>query len=394
VTKEVLLLDPDNFTPWYDVNLAHGLGELGWRVRWLTSPYLFEAVEAPPGVDVHHVFFPVLSRPGASRLAGWPRARRAVKGLSYPLDLRRLDRALARRRAGLIHVQWALLPALDAWFWGRWRRRGWRIVYTAHDVDRRAGTTPRVLQGSNRRLFSMADAVLVHSGAERDVVLGWGGRAETTHVVPQGGPGLFGSPGPPLPEARRILGLPPDRPVALFFGLVKPYKGLDVLLRSVAQLARQGSGVLLYVAGEVMGGARALHAQVRDLGLEANVAWSGGYVPQSRVAATFAAADVVVLPYLSSSSSAVLPLAYAHGRPVVATAVGALREMVEQGVTGLLVPPSDERALADALGQLLSDPDRARRMGEAARAVAGTRHDWRLHARLTAEVYARVSAPA
>jgi glycosyltransferase involved in cell wall biosynthesis len=95
-------------------------------------------------------------------------------------------------------------------------------------------------------------------------------------------------------------------------------------------------------------------------------------VPQKKVGTYFAAADVVVLPYLTSSSSAVIPQAYAAGRPVVASQVGALMEMVPDGESGVLVPPGDEQALARTLIELLTDPAKANRLGIAARQLAAT----------------------
>jgi len=99
-------------------------------------------------------------------------------------------------------------------------------------------------------------------------------------------------------------------------------------------------------------------------------------VPTERVSLYFSAADVVALPYLGASSSAVLVNAFSHARPVVATNVGATAEMIDDGETGILVPAQDSASFAAALESLLVDPSKAASMGQAAQQRAQRRHGW------------------
>ncbi|OHV32374.1 glycosyl transferase [Parafrankia colletiae] len=135
----------------------------------------------------------------------------------------------------------------------------------------------------------------------------------------------------------------------LFFGLVRPYKGLDVLLRALAQGPAE---VGLTVAGEFWGGVEATRDLVAELGLAERVELRPGYVPAEDVPGLFAAADALVLPYRAGTASQNVDLAHMHGRPVVATSVGTLATSVRDGVDGLLVPPDDPAALAAALRRL------------------------------------------
>ncbi|WP_018501495.1 glycosyltransferase family 4 protein [Parafrankia discariae] len=135
----------------------------------------------------------------------------------------------------------------------------------------------------------------------------------------------------------------------LFFGLVRPYKGLDVLLRA---LAAGPEDVRLTVAGEFWGGIESTRALVAELGLGERVTLRPGYVPAEDVPALFAAADALVLPYRAGTASQNVDLAHLHGVPVVATRVGTLTTSVRDGVDGLLVPPDDPAALAAALRRL------------------------------------------
>jgi glycosyltransferase involved in cell wall biosynthesis len=148
-------------------------------------------------------------------------------------------------------------------------------------------------------------------------------------------------------EARARLDLAGD--TILFFGFVRPYKGLDVLLRAMP-LVRERRPVTLMVAGEFWGNSgEAFRRQIRELGLDEAVRCVDRYIPNEEVALYFAAADLVVLPYVSGTASGVVQTAYGLDKPVVATIVGALSEVVEDGRTGYLTPPNDVPALAEAI---------------------------------------------
>jgi glycosyltransferase involved in cell wall biosynthesis len=393
IVRRALIVDPGNYTPYYDVNLCKALIDEGWTVEWWTSPYLFESIAAPPKVTVRHAFFPgvtALTR----RLTGiaWrPGVRRTLKALSYPFDVLRVDRALSRGPAAVLHIQWSLLPVLDALFWRRWQRKGWAIVYTAHDVDGLAGTTPRLLVGGNRRLFRLADALIAHSERDRAAIIRAGASPARVHRLPQGVPGLFQAEEIDQAGARRALDVHPARPVILFFGLLKAYKGLDILLSSLVRVRARVPDVLLLIASMPTVNDNPLRRRIASLDLTTHVRWNGSYVASHQVGLHFAASDVVALPYRAASSSAVLLNAYAHARPVVATRVGAFPETVEHGRTGLLVPPGSPDAFGDALIQLLLNPAEARAMGDRARRRAIAHHNWSLIGARTAAIYETVA---
>jgi glycosyltransferase involved in cell wall biosynthesis len=277
---------------------------------------------------------------------------------------------------------------LDALFWRRWKRKGWTIVYTAHDVAGLAGTTPGLLAGANRRLFRLADAVVAHSDRDRAEIILSGAPPAHVHRLPQGTPGLFQAQEVDRVTARRALDLDPARPTILFFGLLKPYKGLDVLLASLVRVRDRIPDVLLVVTSFPAHHDRTLLRKTASLGLSKHIRWNCSYVATRLVPLHFAAADVVALPYRSASSSGVLLNAYAHARPVVATTVGGFPESVVHGGTGLLVPPEAPEAFADALCRLLLNPADAQAMGERAREYARAHHDWSLIGARTAAIYA------
>jgi glycosyltransferase involved in cell wall biosynthesis len=138
--------------------------------------------------------------------------------------------------------------------------------------------------------------------------------------------------------------------VLLFFGYVRSYKGLRTLLEAMALLP-ESMGVELLVVGEFYEDAAPYKNLVSERGLTSRVRIVPEYVPNEQVNTYFSAADAVVLPYLSGTQSGIAQIAFNFDRPVIATTVGGLGEVVKAGDTGLLVPPGDPKALAEAIRQ-------------------------------------------
>ncbi|MFD0851275.1 glycosyltransferase, partial [Actinomadura adrarensis] len=132
----------------------------------------------------------------------------------------------------------------------------------------------------------------------------------------------------------------------LFFGMVRHYKGLDVLLRA---LDAGPEDVSLTVAGEFWGGVDEMRALIRELGLGERIDLRPGYVPAADVPGLFADADALVLPYRSATASQNVWMAHEYGLPVIATRVGGFPDQVRDGVDGLICEPGDVGSLTDAL---------------------------------------------
>jgi glycosyltransferase involved in cell wall biosynthesis len=146
--------------------------------------------------------------------------------------------------------------------------------------------------------------------------------------------------------AKEALGL--TGPVMLYFGFVRKYKGLEYLIRALPEVLRNIAAQLLIV-GEFWEDRDAYLQMIKELGLQQHVTIVDRYVPNEEIGLYFSAADVVVLPYVDATQSAVVSLAYAFDKPVITTAVGGLPEVVRDGETGFVVPPRDSAALATAI---------------------------------------------
>ena len=332
----VAIVDPASATPPYDHSLASALARRGHSVDLLTSPFPFGAVPEPVGYRRDELFLPVSGR----ILARNPRsrARFALKGAEYLPSVRRLLRRLRELEPDVVHVQWLALPRLDV----RWLRRvatGLPTVYTAHHaLPRDAGA--RV--DARRQVYDIVRRVVVHSRQRVDDLAAMGIARKRIAYIPHP---VFELDTPAEPE-------PPVGSTLLFFGLIRAYKGLDVLVRALAELP----GARLVVAGDPLDSVEPAKELARELGVDGRIDWRLGFLPEDEVARLMAAATLVVLPYLRTDASGVLATAIGHGRPVVVSDVGSLGETVREFGLGEVAPPGDAHALAEACRRLLSDP--------------------------------------
>jgi glycosyltransferase involved in cell wall biosynthesis len=180
-------------------------------------------------------------------------------------------------------------------------------------------------------------------------------------------------------SARSALGLEGD--VALFFGYVRHYKGLDTLLTAWKRVRAERPGATLVVAGEFYERPEPYRELAAEVG---GVRLVDRYIPDDEVEALFRAADVTVLPYRSGTQSGVTHVAYALGSPVVATTVGGITETVRDGETGLTCPPEDPEALARTLVRFFSEGMRERMAAPIAALRA--EHSWEALARSTVDL--------
>lgn len=161
----------------------------------------------------------------------------------------------------------------------------------------------------------------------------------------------YGEPDRPRPsreEARRALGLPADARVILYFGFIKPYKGLMHLIDAVPRLRERWGpdGVRVLMVGDVYGDRSEYDQRIAASGAADVIRFHAEYVADQAVEAWFVASDLVVLPYVTATQSGIVQIAWNYDRPVVTTNVGGLPEVVTHGETGFLVPPGDAEALA------------------------------------------------
>jgi len=290
-----------------------------------------------------------------------------------PLSWRETVRAIRARETTHLIVQWwhpFFAPSFGAVAWGA-RRLGVHVSFICHNVlPHEPSPVDRTLA---RAAYRHADRFVVHAQQEAARLESLVGANVEITVSPHPVYDAFAPP-PDLDRAsaRVKLGLEMDTPVVLFFGLIRRYKGLDILFDA---LARTRPEVEAIVVGECYEDVEIYRAQLRALGLEARVRFEPRYAANEEVPALFAAADVVALPYRNATQSGIVQIAYASQRPVITTRVGGLPDVVFEGETGLLVPPSDAMALASAIDRFFDDPA-LRSALDAGASTAAARFEW------------------
>ncbi len=263
----------------------------------------------------------------------------------WPPTWWRVQRDWSAWRPDTVVMQWwvPFMAPMTAWLARRARRMGTSVVMICHNVlphERYPLDGPLI-----RMALRQVDRLIVHSETDRAgaaaLVPGCDARAVPFPSYADLAQGTW-----TRETARAALGI--DGNVLLFFGLVRPYKGLMDLLDALPKVLSEVC-VTLLVVGEIWGDAQAYHRRVTALELDSHVRFVDRYVSNDEVAMYFAAADLVALPYREATGSAVLQLAFGAGVPVVATRTGSIAEIVADGETGFLVAPLDVGGLSQAI---------------------------------------------
>ena len=366
----VALLDPPSYSPAYDHHLATALAARGHEVDLLTSPFAFGDPPLPDGYRRSELFLPLSGR--LLRRRPRSRLRLPLKALEYGPSIARLLAWIRRSKPDVVNVQWLPLGRRDLVWAERLPRP--RLL-TAHNVLPHSG---EVDEETRRALYGVFDRIVVHTVRGAEELERFGVPADRIARIPHG---TFDAPVAVEPPTGRTL---------LFFGLIRQYKGLDVLVRALAGV----QDARLVVAGDPLDPVEPACALAAELGVADRIEWRLGYLPQEEIERLMRGATLAVFPYRGGeSASGALATALGHGRPAVVTDV--LAEAVREYDAGAVVPREDPEALAAAIRRLLDDPaalDRAFRGTEAARHGLSWDAIAEAHERLYADLLARVSA--
>ena len=361
----VQIVDPAAYTPPYDHALSGALARAGVEVELLTARFPYGPVPVEQGYEVNEFFYRRGSRAGIG-----PRRRRLLRAVEHVPDMLRYRRVA--EEADLVHYQWLPIPALDRHLLPSKRPRIYTMHWRLPETDSRVG---RAL----RKLLAKMDAVVVHSehGAGR-LRSDFGVPADRVRVIPHGAFDYLTRQADeqPLPEELHAA----DAPVILAFGLIRPYKGTDVLLRAFARIR----GAELWIVGMPRMPMDELHALADRA--PGRVRFIDRFIPDAQIPAFMRRADLVVLPYRNIEQSGVLYTALAFARPLILSAVGGFSEIAERGAARL-VPPEDPEALADAIEELIADRDTAAALAAGAEREAANVSSWDRIGESTAELY-------
>jgi glycosyltransferase involved in cell wall biosynthesis len=344
--------------------LGSALAARGERVELWTGPRP-ELVSSEPGFRVRSV------------LPTWHPGDAGLHSRLYRLTRRGL-------RAAQLIFAWMVLSVRllaarpDAVLWSNWRfafepmfvvllskmLRSSTFGLIAHEPlprsDAKDTSTPKtgeLLRRAFRVAWQCLDVAFVLGPRTRDLAVTYWQPRCPVYVIPHGSdPGVRGG--------RSVRPVAETDPVVLFFGVWSKYKGIEVLLDAFSLVRAELPESRMVLAGDA-GADIDVETVLKRASQIGNVDARPGYVPIDDVAPLFDSARVVATPYIRATQSGVAHLAFTFGRPVVATAVGDLPEVIQNDVTGLLVEPDDAEGLANAIVKLLSNPALAARLGAA-----------------------------
>jgi len=372
----------------YAFNLSEALAERGHRVDLLTAVGCeLQGRPLPPGMRLTEGVGRQAARHDADRQGTLARLASKAEVL---WDARAVARHVRTLAPDVIHLHNTNTSAIA--YLMALKRLRIPLVATAHQVtphERIALQDPIY-----RRIHALPDLLIAHTAVDRRRLRDeFGVPGEKTVVIPHGDYGFFAdvSGMPDRAAARDALGIAAEAPVALFFGYLREYKGVDLLLEAWPRVLDQVPEARLVVAGDPVRLSPDQREGLRRQAEAVGAVHRFEYIPMDEVATHFAAADLLALPYRHISQSGVLYLAFALGVPVVASAVGAWPDMLDDGDNALLVEPGSVDELAAALARALADPALRRRLAEGGRALSEA-HAWPKVAERTEEAFRALMA--
>jgi glycosyltransferase involved in cell wall biosynthesis len=370
----------------YAYQLCRGLAAAGADVTLITEKnYELAALDPPFRVETTIELWdpkPAGRVSTAPWAVAWRKLRRVTRAIRYYREWLRQIRRVGQLQPdvvliGDIRFPFDLFPLLLL------RRKARRFVDICHNVHPfSSGGGFRRQEFFYKRIYKLFDVVFVHFERNRaEFLKSFGVDPAKVGVIVHGNEEIFRelrTPGVDANTLRRRLGLPANEPVVLFFGTLSRYKGTDVLIEAFARVQQQ-TGARLVLAGfpfhdfDV-----AAHQELtRKLGIERSVTWVPEYIDSGDVAAWMELASVIAFPYRDIYQSGALHIAQTFGVPTIASAIGAMQDVLVDEVSGLLVPPGDVDALAAALLRLLADRELAQRLGRRFLEDAQGRFAWK-----------------
>lgn len=388
--REVALLTAGRDKP-YALGLASALLAADIRLDFIGS----DIVDGPElhGRSAVRFFNLRDQRPQATPTA------KAIRVLAYYYGL---IRYAATSPAPVFHILWnnkfELFDRIFLMLY--YKLLGKRIVLTVHNVNagKRDANDSSANRVSLRIQYSLANYVFVHTPRMKGELLSeFGIAAEKVGVIPFGINNTVLNTSVSAEEAKRHLGIESTDKTLLFFGNIAPYKGLEYLLESFAELSKIDASYRLIIAGQPKGSQdywSKLHSTIVRSPARERIVEKIHYVPDAETEWYFKAADVLILPYTHIFQSGVLFLGYSFGLPAIAADVGSLKEEIVEGRTGFIFQPRDSTDLAKTIDKYFASElfrELGKRRAEI-REYANKRYSWSKVAEITKAVYADLLA--
>jgi len=314
------------------------------------------------------------------------------KIFKYYIYLFGIYKLIRQEKYNVIHFQFFQKKRIDSLYFAMLKLMRIKLAFTVHDI------TPlnksKLDHFFNLLVYKTADILFVHSNSnKRTLAQQIKLDEEKIKVMPHGDfdnyiPDRIATKS----EARKIFSLSQEHNVILFFGAIKEYKGLDILLNSLSFASMKINNLTLIIAG--MPDPIELKLEYKNmiskLPKEIKVIYHAEFIPSTEISKYFIASDVVVLPYRRVTHSGIPHMAYTFGRPVIATNVGDFEEIIEEGKSGLVVSSNSHEKLSEKIIQAFSDRLKLEEMGKYARNLCATKYSWKDSAEALIPVYEKM----
>lgn len=380
----------------YTYNLIQALKKISDVSLVTTSEYEFQ--HSKSGIGVHCIFFKmaftIINKVAwLSKETVFPTLlRRCLKVLEFPINAVQCAYIAKRERKQIIHFQ--TIHLIELFLVVLFKITGFKIVYTIHNVlpgHKKINFFQRIFYSL---LYTCCDFLIIHSEISRlDAIKLYRISPKKIIVIPHGDYKFF-IPKTPLskPEAKEKLGISETSNTILFFGAIRSNKGLHDLLDAIPKIKNKISNIVLIIAGEPLQDYSKYQKHIQSLCISDTVVESLDYIPIEDVPIYFYASDIVILPYHEISQSGVLHLAYAFGKPVIASDIGGFREAVEDGKNGFLIPPQNPGLISEKVIKIIKN-NLVDKMGKYSLYLADSKFSWESIAGKTYHLYKKLIDP-
>ncbi len=383
------LIDPGNYTIYYNYCLIDELARQDCAVEMLTTHSVYENILPPSTIKFYESYFRYSNRIG--KLVKSIKARKMVRVLEYLFNSMHVLRHVFMRKGNVIHFIWLFYPPIDYFIIKLLKWKGFPIVYTAHNALPHEESTRHVNQ--YKRVYNVVDHIIcLTQFVKEELVDKLHVRKEKISVIAHGDFDFI------VNQVKTnqifhadIIEKKSSNFTVTYFGLIRPYKGLEYFIKAIPYVIKKHPACKFMIAGKDSEGNKEYYLRmICEMNLDSHVSCDFRYIPLSDLITYLRQTDIVVLPYIASSQSGNIPMLSKMGIPIIATRVGGLPEMIEEGRNGFLVPPKDEKAIADAIGKFLNDPSLLDKMKSASINYAKEAFSWKKISMKTIEVYEKV----
>ena len=320
-----------------------------------------------------------------------PKGGKIGKTFRYLEYLARLLVYVVKHNKGrrIMHFQFFRSERIESLLFPLLRLLGANLVFTAHNVLPHENS--RVDYLFRFMIYRSTKVIIVHSEYMKNKLAhDFRINREKIRVIPHGNFDHY-TPGQPMPraKARASLNLSEKDNVVLFFGFIREYKGLDLLLDAFEICARKGSPLRLVIAGAADSPELETHyrRRIEKISMDDSILFHAGFIPSEKVADYFVACDVVILPYKAIDHSGLVHLAYSFGRPLIATNVGDFSEVIEDGRSGFLLRENSAECLSETILGAFSPGANLADMGAYGLQLSEFKYSWSDIARRTGNLY-------